>query len=118
MIFCRMSSHKQVEKFGSGHFIQDDSSLSVCKGPNEWKYVTYPKTNTDKFASTPTPVFTPLCVTQLMELLPGLVFISIALKEFIRDVRNKPNARTDTSEVDIISRVTKHKVRCDKIKRE
>ena len=56
-IFCRMSSLNQVEKFGSGHFIQDDSSLSTCKGLNERKYVTSPKSNTDKFVLTPTPAF-------------------------------------------------------------
>ena len=52
----RMHSLNQVEQFGSGHFISDDSSLSASKGLNERKYVTFPKSNTDKFVSTPTTV--------------------------------------------------------------
>jgi len=53
-IFCRMSSYNQVDKFGSGLFIQDDSSLSTFKGLNERKCVTIPKSNSSKFVSTPT----------------------------------------------------------------
>ena len=40
---------------------------------------------------------------------------------FIKDVRDKPNVRTDTTisaEVDIISRAKRDKARCDKVKSE
>ena len=40
---------------------------------------------------------------------------NVALKKFIRNVRDKSNARMDTSEVNTVSRVERHKVRCDKI---
>ena len=46
----------QVELFGSGQFIPDDSYPSTYKGANERKCVTDLKTNTEKFVSSTTPV--------------------------------------------------------------
>ena len=57
IVICAMSSLNQVEMFGSGQSIPDDSSLSTCEGTNERKCVTDPKSNTVKFASSPIPVF-------------------------------------------------------------
>ena len=53
---CCKSSLNQVELFGSGHFIQDDSSPSKSKGANERNCVTNSKPIHDKFVSTPTSV--------------------------------------------------------------
>ena len=55
-IVCCKSSLNQVELFGSGHFIQDDSSPSKSKGVNERNCVTNSKPIHDKFVSTPTSV--------------------------------------------------------------
>ena len=56
-VCCKSSSSlNRVELFGSGQFIPDDSYPSTYKGANERMCVTDPKTNTEKFVSSPTPV--------------------------------------------------------------
>ena len=77
---CCMNSLNQVELIGSGHFIQDDSRLSMYKGANERKCVTTPNTITTKFVSTLTPVLS--CQEQ-------------------RDVSRQSFSKADSSEVGI-----------------
>ena len=56
-IACCMFPLNQVELFGSGHFIQDDSSSSTFKGANERTCVTNQMTASNWFLQSPTSVF-------------------------------------------------------------